>query len=105
MVGELLADPGLGQGRPALRHVADVAAYAAGVLAQVVPGDGGRTAVRPDQRGQDPYQRGLACAVRAKQSKDTRRTDLEIDAAQDLDPAVGLPEPTHLDHRRPPICV
>ena len=49
------------------------------VGAQVVAGDGRGARVGTLERGQDPYQRGLARAVGAQQREDRARFDGEVD--------------------------
>ena len=55
--GEIAVDRGV------LPGDADPAPYPGRFPHQVVPGDPGRTAVRPQQRGQQPHRRGLPGAV------------------------------------------
>ena len=67
---EVLEPRGLAVDAGRLRHVADRAAYCAGLAAHVVPGDRGRAAVGRAQRDEDPDRRRFAGAVRPEQAED-----------------------------------
>jgi hypothetical protein len=55
-----------------------------------MPGHGRGAAVRPDQGGQDPDQRGLAGSIGPEQGEHARGGHIEIDPPQHLDVAVRL---------------
>ena len=59
--------------------------------------DDGGPRVGPEQRGQDPDDRGLARPVRAEQGEDAAPRHVEVDAAQDLQLLVRLLQALHVD--------
>ncbi len=63
----------------------------------VVAVDRGRSAVGPQQRGQDPHHRRLAGAVGAEQGVDGAGRDAQVDAREHRVVAVGLGESADLD--------
>jgi hypothetical protein len=87
LAGQLVVD-----GR-VLAGQADRAADAGRVGEQVVPGDHGVAAVRPDQGGEDADHRRLARAVRAQKREDGAGVDGKIDVIEREVAAEGLGDP------------
>jgi hypothetical protein len=65
-----------------LEDDADVAAQSSGLANSVESGDGGAAGRGNHERGKDPEQRRLAAAIRAEQSEQFGRPDLERNAIQ-----------------------
>jgi len=82
--GEVRVDGGVLAGK------ADPEPHALGVTPHVVPQDLGLSAVRRQDRGEDPHRRGLARTVRAEQPEDASRRHLEVDAPEGLHLAESL---------------
>ena len=76
---------------------ADVVADGIGVARDVDAEHLGVTAGRVRARREDADGRGLAGTVRAEQTEDRSRRDLEVDAAEGLDVAEALLEPDGAD--------
>ena len=65
----------------------------------VEAGDPRGARVGAGQRGQDPHGRRLAGAVRPEQREHAAPVDLQVDAVEHGQLAVGLPQPGHLDRK------
>jgi len=88
---ELLADEAAGVGAAGLGDVADPAADADGVGAEVAAGDGRGAGGRAEEGGQHPEGGRLAGAVRAEEADDLAGGDCKVDATNGLDrSAAGL---------------
>ncbi len=76
--------------RRELAGEADRPAYVGSLPRDVEAVDAGGPCIGPEQGGQDLHHRGLAGAVRAEQGDDAAGGHVEVDAAKDLEVAVGL---------------
>jgi hypothetical protein len=76
---------------------ADRLAHVRGLHRDVEAVDGCRAAVGPEQRGQDPDDRGLAGTVGAEQGDDAAACHVEVHAPQDVQVLEGLHERTDVD--------
>ena len=65
-----------------LKHDADLAAEAGGILGGIVSHDHGAARGRNHERRKDPEERGLAAAVRPEQAEQFCRTHVEGNAVQ-----------------------
>lgn len=87
LAGQQLVDRG------ELAGDADRRANRLGPGGDVVPGDGGRSAVGRHQGGQHVHGRRLAGPVRTEQGEDRSFADLQVDAVEDHLVPEGLPQP------------
>ena len=78
----------------------DLLAQLGRVADHVEAGDGSRSAVRLEQRGENPHERRLAGAVGAEQPEHGPARDVEIDVAQRPNVAERLRQPART-YRRP----
>jgi hypothetical protein len=76
---------------------ADGLAYVGGLRGDIEAVDPGRPRVGRQQRGQDPYGRGLARPVGPEQGEDAAPRHLEVQAAQHPQLLVRLLQALHLD--------
>jgi hypothetical protein len=102
VVDQLLTDPCLGLGAPALRDVADPPAHGHRLAADVVAGHQSRPGGGLEQRREHPLRRRLAGPVGAQEADELPSLDVQINAADGLDrptPGSERPrQPMRLDH-------
>jgi hypothetical protein len=89
--GEVLVD------RRVLAGEADPLAQLGRVVDDVEPGDARGSRVGEQKCGQDPHDRGLACAIRTEQAEDGPAAHVEVDAVEGPDLAVCLRQATDAD--------
>ena len=80
-----------------LEHDADPFAQVEAAVSWVGAQDRHRAGVARPVALEDLHERGLAGAVGSEHGQHLALVDMEVDALQGLEAAVGLPQPTHLD--------